>query len=344
MDQMPTLVLGTDGSDALRSLKRIKVTPVGFESLGVRSMCTYVETPDIRVLIDPGASLGPRFRLLPHPLEYRALRSCRRRIKQLAARADVATASHYHFDHISPALGSDATWTWSDRETALEIYGGKQLLVKDIREKINYAQRKRGWIFQKIMRDVAKSIEACDGKAYRFGETTLRFSNPVVHGEDEGGLGWVLMLTITFAGEKLMHCPDVQGPLSPGTLDIILAEKPQVAIVGGPPTYLMGFKISQERIGRAVENLAALARHLPLVVLDHHLLRDEKWREVAAPAFEAAATSGCKMVTAAESVGRRNRLLESQRRRLYEEHPPSPEFMKWTKLPREEQRRTTPPI
>jgi len=327
----------------LRSPKRIRVTPVGFESLGVRSMCTYIETPDVRVLVDPGAALGPRFRLLPHPSEYRALRRCRARIREFAAKAEVATASHYHFDHVSPAL-EDPIWTWSSREEALEIYGAKQLLLKDFRERINYTQRKRGWIFQKIVREAARSIEACDGKAYRFGETTLRFSDPVVHGEDEAGLGWVLMLTVTFAGEKLMHCPDVQGPLSTDTLRAILAEGPQMAIVGGPPSYLEGFKVSRETIVRAIENLATLAGHIPVMVLDHHLLRDEKWREVAAPAFEAAAKSGCEILTAAESAGRRNQLLESQRRRLYEEHPPSQEFLRWTKLPREKRRGTRPPI
>lgn len=306
-------------------------------------MCTYVETPDIRVLIDPGVSLGPRFRLLPHPVEYRALGACRRRIREFAAKAEVVTTSHYHFDHISPALDHDTVWTWSNRDAALEIYGGKQLLVKDVREKINYAQRKRGWIFQKIMRDAASGIEACDGKTFRFGQTTLGFSQPVVHGENEGGLGWVLILTISHAGEKVMHCPDIQGPLSSETRDLILAEKPQVAIVGGPPSYLAGFKIPQERVTQAIENLSMLTGRLPLTVLDHHLLRDEKWQQVAAPAIEAAKRNGREVRTAAESARHRSKLLESQRRALYEQEPPSPEFTRWTKLRREEQRRTPPP-
>ena len=52
-----------------------KIIPLAAESLGVRSMCTYVETPDLRILIDPGVSLGPRFGLLPHPKEYEAIRT-----------------------------------------------------------------------------------------------------------------------------------------------------------------------------------------------------------------------------------------------------------------------------
>ena len=39
----------------------IRFIPLAAESLGVRSMCTYAETSDIKVLIDPGASLCNRF-------------------------------------------------------------------------------------------------------------------------------------------------------------------------------------------------------------------------------------------------------------------------------------------
>jgi len=43
----------------MEKLRNIKVVPVAFESLGVRSMCTYVETPEIKVLLDAGVSLSP---------------------------------------------------------------------------------------------------------------------------------------------------------------------------------------------------------------------------------------------------------------------------------------------
>src|SRR5947199_5230701 len=35
-------------------------------------MCTLVETKDVTVLLDAGIALGPRFRLMPHPREFRA--------------------------------------------------------------------------------------------------------------------------------------------------------------------------------------------------------------------------------------------------------------------------------
>jgi len=325
-------------------LRRIRVVPLAFESFGVRSMCTYVETMDVKVIIDPGVSLGPRFRLLPHPREYKALQSCRRKVAAYAGKADVATASHYHFDHVSPALRVDTVWTWSSREVAREIYQDKLLFVKDVRSNINYNQRKRGWIFTKIIGEMAKQLTVCDGNTFEFGGTQLRFSEPVCHGEENEGLGWVLMLTVTCGDEKVMHCPDVQGPISGATLQRIIEEKPEAVILGGPPSYLTGFKVSYEVINQGIHNLVKLTDKIPILILDHHLLRDENWRQLAHPVFKAARLSGCKVFTAAESISRPNKLLESQRRKLYELEPPSQEFQKWTKLPRDKRREIMPPI
>ncbi|MEM2459412.1 MAG: hypothetical protein QXG66_04180, partial [Candidatus Bathyarchaeia archaeon] len=77
-------------------LKHLRVVPLAAESLGVRSMCTFVETPNLKILLDAGVSLCPdRFGLPPHPLEYRAIIEARRRISEIAGKADVVTVSHY---------------------------------------------------------------------------------------------------------------------------------------------------------------------------------------------------------------------------------------------------------
>ena len=68
--------------------KKIKVVPLAEESIGVRSMCTYIETPDTKILIDPGASLAPkRNGYPPHPREYQALAECRKKISKTAVLA-----------------------------------------------------------------------------------------------------------------------------------------------------------------------------------------------------------------------------------------------------------------
>ena len=51
-------------------LNDMNVKPLASESLGVRSMATYVETKDCKILIDPSAALGPkRYGLSPHQKE-----------------------------------------------------------------------------------------------------------------------------------------------------------------------------------------------------------------------------------------------------------------------------------
>jgi len=85
-------------------LKHIHVVPLAAESFGVRSMCTYVETPDVKILLDAGVSLCPyRFGLPPHLLEFKAIEDCRRKIAEAAERAEIVTVSHYHFDHHTPS-------------------------------------------------------------------------------------------------------------------------------------------------------------------------------------------------------------------------------------------------
>lgn len=43
----------------------MNIVPLAFESMGVRSMATFVET-DQRILIDPGTSIAPKRFGFPH--------------------------------------------------------------------------------------------------------------------------------------------------------------------------------------------------------------------------------------------------------------------------------------
>ena len=71
----------------------MKIIPLAFESLGVRSMATFVET-DQKILIDPGTSIAPkRFGYPPWKNEFEALYESRTRIKEYAEKADVMTIS-----------------------------------------------------------------------------------------------------------------------------------------------------------------------------------------------------------------------------------------------------------
>jgi predicted metallo-beta-lactamase superfamily hydrolase len=324
-------------------LNYIRIAPLAAESLGVRSMCTFVETPDVRVVLDAGVSLGPyRFGFPPHPREYMALKECRRKIAEAAENAEVVTISHYHFDHHTPSY-TDWFLHWSSDEAARHIYEGKLVLAKSYRDKVNFSQRHRGWVFALSGGKYAERLEYADGRVFEFGDTEIRFSEPVIHGEEEAGLGWLIMTTIVHENERVLFASDVQGPMHTHTLRAILAQNPDIVIIGGPPTYLAGL-VKQEHIQIGLQNLQSIVEKTPLTVLEHHLLREENWREQAQPVLNVASKTRHSVVTAAEFLKRENALLESKRKQLFETEPPSAEFEKWMKMPVLKRKATPPPI
>jgi len=321
----------------------IHVTPVGFESLGVRSMCTFVETPDVRLLIDAGVALGPRLRRLPHPREYVARNECRTRIRSYAAKADVIVISHYHNDHNTPNY-TENEWLGSSAEEAEQIYQGKTVLTKDVRNAINFNQRRRGWMFQRFVKRIGSKCETADGKSFDFGATKVTLSQPVPHGEESSDLGWVLMTCVRSGEETFLHASDVQGPMSKETTRMIIKEKPDCLVLGGPPTYLEGIRVDQASIRVGMQNAATLASKIPIIVFEHHILRSEKWREQSKSVYDSASSAEHEVMTAAEYLKNPPMLLESQREKLYEEEVPSREFVKWTELHREKRRLQPPPV
>jgi predicted metallo-beta-lactamase superfamily hydrolase len=330
----------------MSALNKIKVTPLAAESFGVRSMCTLVETPDVKVLLDAGVSLCPyRFRLPPHPIEFKTIERLRKRIAEAADKTEVVTISHYHFDHHTPSY-EDWLVNWTEaKETARQIYQDKRVLLKNPNEKINASQRQRAWLFQKTGGKHAKALETADGRDFAFGKgTVLRFSEPVSHGPDDSMLGWVVMALVEYETERFMFAPDVQGPMSMRTLELIQAAKPQVLMIGGPPFYLGGFRVEEAQLQRGLKNLTSVVETVPLTILEHHALRDEGWQQKTTQVYEVALKTGHRVVTAAEFAGEENVFLESKRRQLYRDNPPSKEFEKWMREGLTAKSSTKPPI
>jgi predicted metallo-beta-lactamase superfamily hydrolase len=325
-------------------LSKIKVTPLAAESFGVRSMCTLVQTPDVAVLLDAGISLCPyRFSLPPHSIEFQTISKLRKTIAEAADKAEVVTISHYHFDHHTPSF-EDWVANWTEYgETARQIYQNKTVLIKNPKEKINASQRQRAWLFQKTGGKHAKVLEAADGKTFTYGKTTLRFSEAVAHGSDDSILGWVILAVVECEGERFMFAPDVQGPMSTHTLQLILGAKPTVIMLGGPPLYLGGFRVEMAQLEQGLRNLESIVEAVPLVVLEHHALRDESWKLKMEKVFQKASKSGHSVVTAAEYAGKENLFLESRRKQLYRDHPPSDEFKQWMKT-LNDKKTQSPPI
>lgn len=183
-----------------------------------------------------------------------------------------------------------------------------------------------------------------DSKSFRYGGTIVRFSVPLPHGEDSGELGSVLATVIELGSEKFIHASDIQGPMSNSALQFILSERPSAIIIGGPPTYLSGVRASESSIRRGMDNLTEVAREVPLVIADHHMLRAPDSITQLSTLSATIKPLGHSIMTAADYVDRQPQLLEANRVSLYRDAPPSRQFIKWTKLPKEKQRETKPPM
>ena len=280
---------------------------VGFDSLGVRSMATFIETPDVTIFIDPAVSLAPRrYSLPPHELEWRRLEEVAKDIEKLASEADVIVITHYHYDHHDPG-----------KHVPLDIYDGKVVIVKDPKNNINVSQRIRSSKFLKLIRERVRELKVADGAEYVFGRTKLRFSAPCPHGATPK-LGYVVQVLVNDGDRRLLFTSDVEGPILKESLGFIVESAPDIIIVDGPPTYLLGYKFGVEELREAVSNLRVMAslNTEPVIVLDHHLLRDLNYRDLFSDVVRG--TPGkARIVTAAEFEGREPLLLEARRRELY---------------------------
>lgn len=290
----------------------MKIIPLAFESLGVRSMATYIET-DQKILVDPGTSLGPkRFGLPPWKTEFDALHETRAKIQEYAKYADVITISHYHHDHFTPfTLGR---YLDSNPQYAAEIYRDKKLFIKSPDSNINRSQQGRAWKLLKDIKDLNSEITYNDGKIVLLGDTKIKFSKALPHGSPGSKMGFLVAMTIRYQGETVMHASDVQGPIFDKTREYILKENPDVLILSGPPLYLVGFAFNNKEIEKARTNLTELCREIPKVIVDHHLLRDLKCYEFISSVQNEIDN---ELMVASNLIGQEPNLLEARRKEFY---------------------------
>ncbi|MEM2146523.1 MAG: hypothetical protein QW279_14270, partial [Candidatus Jordarchaeaceae archaeon] len=201
----------------------MKIIPLAFESLGTRSMATFVETKDCRILIDPGVALGPwRYGLEPHRIELERRDQHWSEIKSYMGNSDILIITHYHYDHYNP------------RET--EMYRGKTVFIKDPENNINFSQKKRSQYFLNQIRGLPSEILYSDGRTFEFGSTVIIFSEPVYHGTDSK-LGYVTEVGIKEGEESFLHTSDVEGPSLNAQVSFIIEQDPDIIFCDGPMTY-----------------------------------------------------------------------------------------------------------
>ena len=254
----------------------MRVIPIASESLGVRSLATFLEASGLKILIDPGVALGPRrYGLPPAKIELETLQRMRRKLQGYARRADVVIISHYHYDHHTPFF--EGLYESSSEAFAREIYRDKLLFIKHPRENINFSQRKRAWAFLKNAEPIAKRIEFADGKTFDLGGVRLEFSPAVPHGREGSKLGFVVMTMIDDGSKRIIHASDIQL-LNRKAVEWIIEKNPDLLITGGPPTYLG--KRAEGSWETGVKNLNEIIRETNAeVILDHHIVRDRRYPE-----------------------------------------------------------------
>ncbi len=333
---------------------------VWMDSLGAKSMSVLVETPDVNILIDPGAAIMHPSFPASDKLKLRWLREAKNRIREVAPRADIVVISHYHYDHFT--------------DFDLEIYRGKTLFVKNPNEYINDSQRKRAekffmhlcealdYRFEEILLEpvtrewtdpfeeleIASSRDYGDyndrkkellekgrewfrkrtekwtsypyipeldlgevfvrfpeGKVFNFGSTKLRFTRPLFHGIEYSRLGWVFATIVEHGKWKLIHTSDINGPIIEDYADWIIREDPDILVLDGPMTYMLGYTLNLINLRRAVENAVRIVEETDckVIIYDHHLPREPRFREHTAPVWETAERLGKKVMTAAEFLG-----------------------------------------
>jgi len=278
----------------------VKVIPLAAESLGVRSMATYVEAGRTSMLIDPGAALAPnRYNLPPAQEEWEALRRANDRISAYASRAELVFVSHYHEDHFR----SDPAG-----------YAGRTVLAKHPQRMVQGAQARRAAELWKALEGTAARVISADNAVHRESDVTFEVSPPLPHGLEGSTLGYVVALAVTEHAqrERFVFASDVQGPLSGVAAAWIARQRPTLLYLSGPPSY-MEHEIGAATIGRGIDHLSRIVEDLRCrVIMDHHALRDLRY----AARFESLLATG-RVVTAAGHLGLADEALESRRHELW---------------------------
>ncbi len=277
----------------------MKIRIIGAESLGVRSMCCVVETPTRRIIIDPGVALAPRrFGLPPHPVELNKAEQIRQRILNELPNITDIVISHFHGDHAPLKIPDPSQISLSEFVARL---GNARLWIK------SRAGNTQLMDFRYF--DFCAAVDNRITEADGIDDGELLFSLPVPHGEK--GRGTVMMTRVRTNTETFAHASDIQL-LDEQTIATLLEWEPNILFCDGPPVYLPSLSPSARQT--AFKNAVLLARRIPLIIIDHHLLRSFTGLDFLQK-VETQAKG--KIISAAEWAGEKPELLEARRRKLY---------------------------
>jgi len=277
----------------------MKVIPLAAESLGVRSMATYVEVAGRGILIDPGATLAAgRQGLPPADEEWEALRRANDRISAYAARAEFVFVSHYHEDHFRSDPAS---------------YTGRTVLLKDAGRMIGGLQARRASALWQALAPHAR-VQAADGFRWDAQDVGLEVSAPLAHGREGTPMGYVLALTVHDPAERqrFVFASDVQGPMSAVGAAYLIRQRPTLLYLSGPPSYIES-EVGTAAIDQGIEHLLRILDATGCrIIMDHHALRDARFASRLARLWQSD-----RITTAAGYLKLPVAALESRRAALW---------------------------
>ncbi|RLF22968.1 MAG: MBL fold metallo-hydrolase [Thermoprotei archaeon] len=184
----------------------------------------------------------------------------------------------------------------------------RELLEKGRRWFMNLIDKlwsKGPWIKEAVLPDGTKIVWG-DGKVFNIGDAEVLVLEPWFHGVEYDRTGWVTPLLIKHRNWRIFYSSDLMGPIIEDYAEYIAKLRPDVVILDGPPTYLFPFMFNRINLRRAIENaLTIISAEPKLIIYDHHLLREKKWRKRVSEVFDEAKRRDVLILTAAEYLGRK---------------------------------------
>lgn len=340
---------------------RISVMPVWFDSMGAKSMCTYIETPEIKIIIDPGYAIMQHSYPMGEDEKMDFLSAAEQRVKEYTKKADVVVITHFHYDHYKRPvefpesfidkityIKNPNEWiNYSQWKRARVLYQDLMTLFNNIfrmedfkkePDKKNYqdpynklklAQKKdfgeyasrheellktwkanmyksvEGWMSDEWLTELKiarTSINFISKREINFGKTSLWFPGTLFHGIEYAKTGWVEPIVVKRDDKIVLYSSDIMGPNIEDYAKWIIDGNPNVIILDGPSTYLLGYMFNQVNLDRCIANVSKIVREtdFDVMIYDHHLLRERKFREHMGDFYNTVKETGKEVITAAE--------------------------------------------
>lgn len=354
----------SDNLDKYLELDGMRILPLWFDSMGAKSMATFIKTDDKSIIIDPAAAIMQPSYPMEESEKEEFLEYAMERIRKYCRKSNVVIITHYHYDHHKKP------------EEVPESYIDKTVYLKNPNIWINYSQWKRSRVLYTQLIDLIdckldidslkkdpeeleiedpynslkkvrekdfgdyeerheellrkwrarmfQSAEiwkkgkwlkefSCDNTHIKFigdepvkyGELTIRFPGPMFHGIEYAKTGWIEPVIFEYRDHKFLFSSDIQGPTIEDYREWIISENPDIIFMDGPSTYLLGYMLNKTNLNRIIDNVTKIVKNVDfeLMIYDHHLPRDKKFRKRMQIFFDRVEEMGKRVMTAAEWFG-----------------------------------------